>query len=37
MIGGEHGGAFARKCERAGAADAGGGGGDEGAFAFQAV
>ncbi len=36
-VGGEHGCAFARKSHRAGAADSDGGGGDEGALAFQAV
>ena len=36
-VGGDHGGAFARECDRAGAADARRGGGDEGAFALQAV
>ena len=36
-VGGEHGGALARKRQRAGAADADGGGSHEGALAFQAV
>ena len=36
-VGGEHGGALARESDRAGAADAGGGGGDKGALALQAV
>ena len=36
-VGGEHRRAFARKGDRAGAADSDGGGGDEGALALQAV
>ena len=36
-VGGEHRCPFARKCHCAGAADAHGGGGDEGALALQAV
>ena len=36
-VGGKHGGALARKGQRTGAADAGGGCGDEGALALQAV
>ncbi len=36
-VGGEYGRAFARKGQRAGAADADGGSGDEGALALQAV
>ena len=36
-VGGDHRGAFARKGDGAGAADAGGRGGDESAFALQAI